>query len=92
MITIRREGTKLVVLVEHGLSIADVGPLKLEFETGREIFAEALVRQVQDFTETRYAEIRRLEYETGWKDGRKRGDKRRPKRTWFRHDLKRETT
>jgi hypothetical protein len=92
VITIKRDGTKLVLLVEDGMPNVEGGALKFEWDTGREVLAAALTLQLQRHVEEVIGHVRRLEYEAGWKDARartRRGN-RKPKRTWFFSTLRRE--
>ena len=60
------------------------GPLglwfPLTFEAGTEWAAELLLDFINHGIEKRIENVRRLEYEAGWKDAKA---KKRPKRTWF---------
>jgi len=78
MVTVRRDGTRVVVLLEHGL-LGNGGTLRLEWEAGTDLLAEALTTAVRDHVNARVERVRRLEYEAGHKDGRAR----KPKRDWF---------
>ncbi len=70
MISINREGSKIVLLVSHGLSTTE-GPLKFEWECGRDIHAAALAVALQKHFSETVQSIRRDEYETGHRDGRR---------------------
>lgn len=92
MITLKRDGTKLVLVLEDGMPNVEGGALRFDWEAGREVLSAALLLQVQRHVDNTIEEVRRLEYEAGWKDARARtrNGKRKPKRTWFFSTLRRE--
>jgi hypothetical protein len=75
MIQVRRDGSIVVVVVDHGLSLDDNSTaIRFEWETGRDIHAAALVAAFQKEIHRRILAARREEYDRGYKDGRaKRG-------------------
>ncbi len=78
MITVLRDGTRLVVHLEHGL--LDGGHLLLYWEAGRDLLADALVRHVRDRLAETIKQTRQEEYARGWKAGR---GHRAVKEKWF---------
>lgn len=72
---VRREGTKVVVEVEHGL-LGDEGCIKLEWEACRELLADALATSVQNHLAQRIQAVRRQEYELGWRDAKAKRTRR----------------
>lgn len=84
MINVRREGTRLVVTLEHGLlGGGEQKSLKLEWDASTELLADALTSAVRDHLIGRVERVRKLEYEAGYKDGRQK----KPKRSWFYSSL-----
>lgn len=79
---IKREGTKLVVLIAHGLVPAD-GKLQLEWDVQSELLAEALTNAVAAHVATTIRQLRQEEYESGYRDH----TRRLPRRDSFRSDL-----
>jgi hypothetical protein len=81
MITITRDGTEVVVTMETGCST--VKALSMRFDTNNQLYAELLTDQLRAKLANLVEDLRRNEYERGYRDK----TKRKPKSTWMPRTL-----
>lgn len=74
---INKEGTKVIITIRNGLLCQKTTPFV--YECGSDVYAELLASHLNKKIGDAIEQVRKTEYEQGWRDKAKK----KPKRNWF---------